>query len=211
MVTLSELWLPIMLSGAAVWIISALAWMVMPHHKNEYKPIANEDAFLAVIKSSAIPPGQYMFPHCGHDPSKYKNDPALKAKVENGPWGLAQRGRQELHEHGPEDARFADLLSVRQRGDRVSGLNHALAPVCVRLHLPRHRHRRHHGVLLREHSARDLVQCSAASGCRCSPRWNSLWFSDWRDLRVAVAAWSVRYVVRSAAKSANPISHQAQQ
>jgi hypothetical protein len=85
MVQMTDLWLPILLSSVAVFIASALAWMVMPHHKGEYKKVANEDAFLAAVRG--IAPGQYMFPSCGDDPGKIKSDPALKAKMDAGPWG----------------------------------------------------------------------------------------------------------------------------
>jgi hypothetical protein len=30
-----DLWMPIVLSGIAVFIVSALAWTVFPHHKKE--------------------------------------------------------------------------------------------------------------------------------------------------------------------------------
>ena len=86
MVTLADLWLPIVLSAAAVWIASALAWMVMPHHKGEFKGVPDEDAFLAAMRSAHVPPGQYMFPFC-KDPNAIKTDPALKAKFDAGPWG----------------------------------------------------------------------------------------------------------------------------
>lgn len=86
MVTLADLWLPIVLSAAAVWIASALAWMVMPHHKGEFKGVPNEDALLALVRSQSIPPGQYMFPHC-KDHNAMKNDPEIKARMAAGPWG----------------------------------------------------------------------------------------------------------------------------
>lgn len=85
MVELASLWMPIVVSAAVVWVVSAMAWMVMPHHKNEFKGLPNEEAFLAAIRAQKAAPGQYMFPHCG-DHSKMK-DPAVKAKMDAGPWG----------------------------------------------------------------------------------------------------------------------------
>ena len=34
---LSELWLPILVSAALVWIVSAIIHMLMPWHKSEWK------------------------------------------------------------------------------------------------------------------------------------------------------------------------------
>ena len=33
MVSLAALWLPIVLSAVIVFVVSALVWMAMPHHK----------------------------------------------------------------------------------------------------------------------------------------------------------------------------------
>jgi hypothetical protein len=71
---LLPLWLPILLSAAAVWIASALVWMVLPHHKQDFIDIPNppgEDAFMNFIRSSGIKPGNYGFPDCrGRDAMK---------------------------------------------------------------------------------------------------------------------------------------------
>lgn len=59
---LSHLWLPILVSAAAVWIASSLAWMVIGHHKHTWKEIPNEDEFIATIKRFRIAPGSCGFP-----------------------------------------------------------------------------------------------------------------------------------------------------
>ncbi len=79
---LSELWMPILISGAIVWIASALLHMVVPHHKGEWKGLPNEDALLAALKGVA--PGQYMFPFC--DMAQMK-EPAFQEKMKNNPNG----------------------------------------------------------------------------------------------------------------------------
>lgn len=33
---LLSLWLPILLSAAVVWIVSAIVWMALPHHKQDF-------------------------------------------------------------------------------------------------------------------------------------------------------------------------------
>jgi len=43
---LTQLWLPIVVSGFAVFFLSALVWTVMPHHKKDWQGLPNEDAVL---------------------------------------------------------------------------------------------------------------------------------------------------------------------
>ena len=42
---LSTLWLPIVLSGVALFFASFLAWMVLPHHKGDFIKLPDEGAF----------------------------------------------------------------------------------------------------------------------------------------------------------------------
>ena len=60
---LMDLWLPILLSGLAVFVLSALAWMVLPHHRKEWQPFPNEDAVMNAVRSGNPQPGLYHFPH----------------------------------------------------------------------------------------------------------------------------------------------------
>jgi hypothetical protein len=63
MVTLSALWLPIVLSAVAVFIVSSIAHMVLKYHRADYKQIPNQDEALAGIAKASLPPGQYHFPY----------------------------------------------------------------------------------------------------------------------------------------------------
>jgi hypothetical protein len=89
MAALTALWLPILLSAAAVWIASALAWMLMPHHKGDFRQLTNEDDVMAAVRKLAIAPGIYFFPHM-KDCNKAKMDPVAKEKYEKGPHGMLQ-------------------------------------------------------------------------------------------------------------------------
>ncbi|MCW5945691.1 MAG: hypothetical protein KIT74_01520 [Fimbriimonadales bacterium] len=80
---LTELWMPIAVSAVFVWIASAITHMVLPHHKNEWKGLQNEDQALDALRSS--PPGQYMFPFCT---MAEMNTPEYKEKVAKGPVGV---------------------------------------------------------------------------------------------------------------------------
>jgi hypothetical protein len=80
-----SLCLPILASGIALFFASWLAWMILPHHKKEWRGLPNEEAVMGALKNSSVPAGQYMFPYaaCGDD---WKSD-AFKAKMQAGPNG----------------------------------------------------------------------------------------------------------------------------
>jgi hypothetical protein len=82
-VTILSLWLPILLSAIIVWILSALIWTVLPHRKNEYSGVPNEEAVRSALKGAG--PGQYWMPW-GQD----MKDEALKQKYQEGPTGIVQ-------------------------------------------------------------------------------------------------------------------------
>src|SRR5258708_33762762 len=59
---LIPVWLPILLSATAIWVISAIAWMALPHHKQDFIGLPDEDGFMDYIRRSGIKPGNYVFP-----------------------------------------------------------------------------------------------------------------------------------------------------
>lgn len=87
MVTLTSLWLPILLSAVAVFFVSFLTHMVLPYHRTDFARLPNEDDAMAALGRQSIPPGDYMFPHHGGagDPMK---DPAYAEKRSRGPAGI---------------------------------------------------------------------------------------------------------------------------
>lgn len=80
---LTQLWLPIVVSGVAVFILSALAWTVLPHHKNDWQGLPNADAVQLAMRANAPTPGQYALPWA-RDP-KMLQDPAMKERMDKGP------------------------------------------------------------------------------------------------------------------------------
>ena len=62
MTGLHVLWLPILLSSVAVFVLSSLVHMVLPWHKNDYPKMPNEDKVMDALRPLAIPPGDYMVP-----------------------------------------------------------------------------------------------------------------------------------------------------
>ncbi|GEM_PF-4617789 len=63
-----SLWLPIVLPAAAVFIASSFVHMVLPFHKGDMSKLAREDEVMAVLRPSAIPPGDYAVPCAGFLP-----------------------------------------------------------------------------------------------------------------------------------------------
>lgn len=84
--TLGDLWLPIVVSAAIVFAASALVWMVLPHHKGEWKGLSNESAVLELLRGGGLAPGLYMFPFAATP--KDRETPEMTKKLEEGPVGV---------------------------------------------------------------------------------------------------------------------------
>ena len=84
MVTLSALWLPILLAAVFVFIASSIIHMVLPYHKTNYRQLPDEDKLRATLRAANLTPGVYNFPFCT---AKEMNKPEAKAKFVEGPVG----------------------------------------------------------------------------------------------------------------------------
>lgn len=81
---LAALWLPILLSALAVWVVSFIVWAVLPWHRSDYAKLPNEEAARAALKDA--PPGAYNIPHLPtRDALK---QPEYRRKFEEGPAGF---------------------------------------------------------------------------------------------------------------------------
>ena len=83
---LSELWMPIVLSGVFVFVVSSVLHMVIPIHKGDYKKMPGEDKIVEVMRAQGLGRGAYMFP-C---PSSMKDmgSPEMMEKYKAGPVGF---------------------------------------------------------------------------------------------------------------------------
>lgn len=81
-----DLWLPILLAGVATHVASTLAWMVLPHHKPEWKKLPAEDELLGLLDAHQSPAGQYMFRFC--EDSAQMNSDEFKRKLQGGCKGM---------------------------------------------------------------------------------------------------------------------------
>ncbi len=85
MVTLTALWLPIVLSAIIVFIASSIMHMVLPYHRSDYKQLPEEDKILAALRPVGLQKGLYVFPYCTHKDMK---SPAIQEKYKQGPVGM---------------------------------------------------------------------------------------------------------------------------
>ncbi|MBX3359580.1 MAG: hypothetical protein KF745_14270 [Phycisphaeraceae bacterium] len=84
---LTSLWLPILLSAAAVWIVSTILSLPFLHHKNDWVglPAGQEDALLGFLRTSGIRPGNYLFPDFRS--REAMESEKVKTALEHGPVG----------------------------------------------------------------------------------------------------------------------------
>jgi hypothetical protein len=83
MVTITSLWLPIVVSAVAVFLTSSLVHMVLPWHKGDYPGVPDQDRVQEALRPFAIPPGDYMLPDCSD--RKEMATPEFQEKLAKGP------------------------------------------------------------------------------------------------------------------------------
>ena len=86
MVSLTSLWLPILVSAIVVFVASSIVHMVLGYHAADYGRVASEDKVLDALRPFGIAPGDYMFPApSGKNPMQ---DPQWLEKHKRGPVGM---------------------------------------------------------------------------------------------------------------------------
>src|SRR5579863_8023323 len=85
MVSLSALWLPIVLSAVIVFVASSIMHMVLPYHRSDYRRIPEEDKVLGVLRGAGLTRGLYIFPFGTHQDMK---SPEMQEKYKQGPVGM---------------------------------------------------------------------------------------------------------------------------
>jgi hypothetical protein len=80
-ITILSLWLPILLSAVAIYVVSSFIHMVLPYHRSDYSGLSNEDQVLDLLRGAGT--GNYMAPYCAS--SAAMKEPTVKAKIARGP------------------------------------------------------------------------------------------------------------------------------
>ena len=86
MISLDQLWIPIVLSAVLVFAASSLIHMVFKWHNSDYTKLGNEDAVLAAIRAGNAQPGLYVLPHCSDMKDLQSED--MQRKFREGPVGF---------------------------------------------------------------------------------------------------------------------------
>jgi hypothetical protein len=81
-----SLWLPVVVSAVAVFIVSSIVHMVLRYHRADYKQLPDEESVASAVRTAGPAPGLYVLPYCP-DPSAMK-DPAVLKRYEDGPVAL---------------------------------------------------------------------------------------------------------------------------
>ncbi len=81
-----DLWLPILVSGVAVFIVSSIIHMALPIHKGDYKKLQNEEKVMEAMRSLGVTPGHFFFPCAGS--MKEMGTPEMQEKMKRGPVGF---------------------------------------------------------------------------------------------------------------------------
>ena len=83
MVTITALWLPILLSAVVVFVVSSIIHMFLGYHWNDYRAAPRQDAVLDAVRGFSISPGDYVLPK--PDSMQHMRTAEYKAKMEKGP------------------------------------------------------------------------------------------------------------------------------
>lgn len=111
MVTLANLWLPIVVATVGVFGASSLVHMLFKWHNSDYQKLPDEDAVRGVI--GKLPAGQYTIPHCID--MKLMQAPEMRQKFTDGPVAMLMvrpRGMPNMGAHLGQWFGLCAMISV---------------------------------------------------------------------------------------------------
>ena len=86
MVSITALWLPILLAAVVVFIASSIIHMVLPYHRSDYRKLPEEERVTEALRAAGVTQGPvYHFPYSTHKDMK---SPETMEKFKRGPVGL---------------------------------------------------------------------------------------------------------------------------
>ncbi len=83
MVSVPELWLPILVASVLVFIVSSIIHVALKYHNSDFAAVPDEDRVQAALREFNIPPGDYVIPHACD--GKERESDEFKAKAQQGP------------------------------------------------------------------------------------------------------------------------------
>src|SRR5258708_24199258 len=98
MVSITALWLPILLSAVIVFVASSIMHMVLPYHKSDYRKLPDEDKVVDALRAAGVTRGAvYQFQHTTH---KEMKSPEVAEDLKLGPIDLLPFVPSGAHEMG---------------------------------------------------------------------------------------------------------------
>ena len=100
MISLMALWLPIVLSAVAVFIVSSIIHMALKYHNSDFGPVPDEDGTMDAMRPFNIPPGDYVMPRAatmkemsapGFLEKQNKGPNVIMTVLPNGPCGMGMQ------------------------------------------------------------------------------------------------------------------------
>jgi hypothetical protein len=83
MVSLFDLWLPILLSAVATFLISSVIHMALKYHNSDFAKLPDENRVMDALRPFKLPSGDYVFPHCTDN--KVRGSQEYLDRVKEGP------------------------------------------------------------------------------------------------------------------------------
>ncbi len=83
MVSLAQLWIPILVSAVIVFFASSILHMVFKYHRADIHGFKNEDEVRETLRRQNAAPGMYFIPYCSD--MKEMQQEAMKKKFVDGP------------------------------------------------------------------------------------------------------------------------------
>jgi hypothetical protein len=110
MVSLSSLWLPILLSAVVVFFASFVTHMVLKYHWSDLRKLPAEDDVMEALRRFNLPPGDYIVPHAVD--AKAMHAPEFIEKLGKGPVMTATVWKNGPHAMGGQLARWFAFCAV---------------------------------------------------------------------------------------------------
>ncbi len=85
MLSLSALWICILVATVLVFVVSSVLHMMLPIHKGDYRKLPKEAELLTAMRTHGVVPGTYSFPF--PDSMKDMASPEMIEKYKQGPVG----------------------------------------------------------------------------------------------------------------------------
>jgi hypothetical protein len=99
MVSIVSLWLPILLSAVAVFILSSIFHIALRYHSSDFSEVPDEEKVMDDLRKYNIPPGEYSMPRAKD--MKEMSTPEFNEKMKKGPVMMLTVMKNEPTNLGP--------------------------------------------------------------------------------------------------------------